>query len=66
MQRSPKRQTLQKFSSVHAQVHNHFNQERHLVAREIDKQRRLAAITRRVARSRGLTARLGLGMLCQR
>jgi hypothetical protein len=23
--------TLQKFSSVHAEVHNHFNQERHLV-----------------------------------
>jgi putative transposase len=23
--------TLQKFSSIHAQVHNHFNQERHLV-----------------------------------
>ncbi|HEX9170359.1 MAG TPA: DDE-type integrase/transposase/recombinase, partial [Roseiarcus sp.] len=36
--------TLQKFSSVHAQVHNHFNQERHLVAREIYKQRRLAAL----------------------
>lgn len=27
--------TLQKFSSVHAQVHNHFNQERHLVDRQI-------------------------------
>jgi hypothetical protein len=25
--------TLQKFSSVHAQVHNQFNQERHLVTR---------------------------------
>src|SRR5271168_4527000 len=35
--------TLQKFSSIHAQVHNHFNQERHLVTREIYKQRRLAA-----------------------
>ena len=23
--------TLQKFASVHANVHNHFNQERHLV-----------------------------------
>jgi putative transposase len=34
--RSPK--TLQKFSSVHAQVHNHFNQERHLVARRVYKQ----------------------------
>jgi len=36
--------TLQKFSSVHAQVHNHFNQERHLVAREIYEQRRSAAL----------------------
>ena len=27
--------TLQKFSSVHAQVHNHFNLERHLVTREV-------------------------------
>jgi len=36
--------TLQKFSSVHAQVHNHFNQERHLVTREIYKQRRAAAL----------------------
>jgi putative transposase len=29
--------TLQKFASVHAQVHNHFNQERTLVSREIYK-----------------------------
>jgi putative transposase len=36
--------TLQKFSSVHAQVQNHFNQERHLVAREVYKQRRSAAL----------------------
>ena len=36
--------TLQKFSSVHAQVHNRFNQERHLVSREIYKQRRSAAL----------------------
>jgi hypothetical protein len=28
--------TLQKFSSVHAQLHNHFNQERRLVSRELD------------------------------
>jgi putative transposase len=35
--------TLQKFSSVHAQVHNHFNQEGHLVTRQLYKQRRLAA-----------------------
>jgi putative transposase len=36
--------TLQKFSSVHASVHNHFNQERHLVSREIYKERRSAAL----------------------
>jgi putative transposase len=36
--------TLQTFSSVHAQVHNHFNQERHLVTREIYKQRGSAAL----------------------
>jgi hypothetical protein len=40
--RSPK--TVQKFSSVHAQVYNHFNQERHLITREIYKQRRSAAL----------------------
>ena len=36
--------TLQKFTSVHASVHNLFNQERHLVSREIYKQRRSAAL----------------------
>ena len=40
----PKRQDAQKFSSVHAQFHNHFNQEGHLVARVIYKQRRSAAL----------------------
>ena len=44
MQRFRSAKTLQKFSSVHAQVHNHFNQERHLVAREIYKHRRSAAL----------------------
>jgi putative transposase len=33
VQRFRSAKTLQKFSSVHAQVHNHFNQERHLVVR---------------------------------
>jgi putative transposase len=36
--------TLQKFASVHAAVHNHFNHERHLVRRQIYKQRRSAAL----------------------
>jgi len=35
--------TLQKFVSVHANVHNHFNLERHLVDRQTFKQRRSAA-----------------------
>jgi putative transposase len=44
MQRFRSMKTLQKFSSVHAQVHNLFNQERHLVARQVYKQRRSAAL----------------------
>jgi len=36
--------SLQKFASVHANVHNHFNQERHLVDRETYKIRRSAAL----------------------
>jgi putative transposase len=36
--------TLQKFASVHATVHNHFNQERHLVDRQTYKIRRSAAL----------------------
>ena len=35
---------LQKFASVHANVHNHFNQERHLVDRATYKTRRSAAL----------------------
>jgi putative transposase len=44
MQRFRSMKTLQKFSSVHAQVHNQFNQERHLVTRQVYKQRRSAAL----------------------
>ena len=44
MQRFRSMKTLQKFSSVHAQVYNHFNQERHLVTRQVYKQRRSAAL----------------------
>src|ERR1700712_5631088 len=36
--------TLQKFASVHANVHNHFNLERHLVDRNTYKERRSAAL----------------------
>jgi putative transposase len=44
MQRFRSLKALQKFSSVHAQVHNQFNQERHLVTRHVYKQRRSAAL----------------------
>jgi putative transposase len=36
--------TLQKFASVHANIHNHFSLERHLIDRETYKQRRSAAL----------------------
>jgi putative transposase len=36
--------TLQKVASVHASVHNHFSQERHLVDRQTYKERRSAAL----------------------
>jgi putative transposase len=36
--------TLQKFSSVHAQVQNHFNHERHLITRQVYKQGRSIAL----------------------
>ena len=44
MNRFRRMKTLQKFASVHASVHNHFSQERHLVSRKIYKQRRAAAL----------------------
>ena len=44
MARFRRMKTLQKFSSVHASVHNHFSQERHLVSREVYKERRSAAL----------------------
>ena len=44
MARFRRMKTLQKFSSVHASVHNHFSQERHLVSRQIYKERRSAAL----------------------
>jgi putative transposase len=44
MNRFRRMKTLQKFVSVHASVHNHFTQERHLVSRKIYKERRSAAL----------------------
>ena len=45
MQRFRSMKTLQKFSSVHAQMHNQFNQERHLITRQVYEQRRSIALT---------------------
>jgi putative transposase len=36
--------TLQKFVSIHASVHNHFNSEHHLIDRQTYKARRSAAL----------------------
>jgi putative transposase len=44
MQRFRSMKTLQKFCSVHDQVRNHFNLQRHLVNREVYKRRRLDAL----------------------
>jgi putative transposase len=39
--------TLQKFASVHANVHNHFSLERHLVDQVTYRERRSAALGER-------------------
>mgnify|MGYP000380304977 FL=1 len=44
MQRFRSMRSLQKFVSVHASVHNHFNQERHLYSRDNFKLNRAAAL----------------------
>jgi putative transposase len=44
MLRFRRMKSLQKFASVHASLHNHFNSERHLVDRETYKIRRSAAL----------------------
>src|SRR5471030_2309091 len=44
MNRFRRMNTLQKFASVHASVHNHFNQERHLISRDVYRERRSAAL----------------------
>ncbi len=46
MLRFRRMKTLQKFASVHANVHNHFNLERHLVDRQTYKDRRSAALAK--------------------
>lgn len=44
MQRFRRMKSLQKFASVHASFHNHFDSERHLVDRQTYKIRRSAAL----------------------
>ena len=44
MLRFRRMKTLQKFASVHANVHNHFNQERQVVDRQTYKLRRSVAL----------------------
>jgi putative transposase len=46
MQRFRRMSSLQKFASVHANVHNHFSLERHLVDRQTYKERRSAALAK--------------------
>ena len=45
MNRFRRMKTLQKFSSVHASVHNLFNQDRHLIDRQTYKERRSEAFS---------------------
>lgn len=44
MQRFRQIKSLQKFASVHASLHNHFNQDRHLTDRQTYKLRRSVAL----------------------
>ncbi|WP_091741329.1 IS6 family transposase [Phenylobacterium immobile] len=44
MERFRRMKTLQKFAAVHGTVHNHFNQERHLISRDLYRERRSAAL----------------------
>jgi putative transposase len=44
MQRFRRTKTLQKFASVHANVHNHFTLECHLIDRQTYRERRSAAL----------------------
>jgi len=44
MQRFRRMSCLQKFASAHASIHNHFNQERHLISRADFKRNRTAAL----------------------
>ena len=44
MLRFRRMKTLQKFASVHANIHNHFSLDRHLISRQQFKERRSVAV----------------------
>ena len=44
MARFRRMKTLQKLAAVHGTVHNHFSQERHLISRDLYRERRSAAL----------------------
>jgi putative transposase len=44
MERFRRMKTLQKFAAVHGTVHNHFSQQRHLISRDLYRERRSAAL----------------------
>jgi putative transposase len=46
IQRFRRMKVLQKFSSVRSQIHNHFNQKRHFIGRNVFKQWRADALAR--------------------
>jgi hypothetical protein len=60
MLRFRRMKSLQKFASVHAGLHNHFNSERHLVDRETYKLSRpgRVAVARRLKNSRFKNSRV--------
>ena len=44
MERFRRMKTLQKFAAIHSTVHNLFNQKRHLISRDLYRERRSAAL----------------------
>ena len=44
MDRFRRMKTLQKFAAVHGTLHNHFSQDRHLISRDLYRERRSAAL----------------------
>ena len=44
MERFRRMKTLQKFAAAHGTVHNHFSHKRHLISRDLYRERRSAAL----------------------